>query len=35
VAENLVTPTATDYSLGVDIDGQTRLAPRDAGSDQH
>jgi hypothetical protein len=33
-ADGWVTPTSGDYALGTDVDGQTRTAPRDAGSDQ-
>lgn len=36
VAENLVTPTTSDYSLSTDIDGQARTpGAREAGSDEH
>jgi hypothetical protein len=34
-AVDLVTLTTADYSLGTDIDGQTRTAPRDAGADEY
>jgi hypothetical protein len=34
-ANNLVTPTSSDFSLSADIDGQTRIAPRDAGADEY
>ena len=33
-ADGLVTPTSGDYALNFDIDGQSRSAPRDAGSDE-
>jgi hypothetical protein len=35
LANNLVIPTSSDFSLGADIDGQTRSAPRDAGADEY
>jgi hypothetical protein len=35
MANNLVTPTSSDYSLGTDFDGQTRSVPRDAGADEY
>lgn len=33
-ANNLATLTTSDYSLGTDIDGESRSAPRDAGADE-
>ncbi|GIV03677.1 MAG: hypothetical protein KatS3mg015_2507 [Fimbriimonadales bacterium] len=33
-AERYVAPTSSDYALAIDIDRQSRTAPRDAGSDE-
>ena len=33
LADNLVTPTTSDYTLTTDRDGNPRTAPRDAGAD--